>query len=207
MSDVKIPPQAAAKAAPANRTRTYPGEVYETIGDLKEFEEAVSKCHKKGWRLMTITAVDLKERIELIYHFDTGEHMHHIRFLVDPEVPHVSLLKMYPSAFLYENEIAELMGVKIQGIEGKLLLGKDMQGMHPLRKSFKVEEFIPKTTSGMGHPVRDATPADRLMGPQQNGEPDLSEGAVCVSDDGEVSTGSSDIKVDPKAKKSGKGGN
>jgi hypothetical protein len=49
----------------------------------------------------------------------------------------------------------------------------------------------------MDHRVRNATDLDRFKDAGK-GETDLAEGAVCVSDDGEVSSGSSKVKVEPK---------
>jgi len=176
-----------AVAGPAEFTKVSPGEVYENPKDLGEFKDLVKKAYKKGCRLIGITALDAAEKIELIYHFDSDKHiLYHIRFFIDPEVEHVSVLEMFPSAFLYENEICELMGMKIKGIQGKLLLAKDMEGMHPLRKSFKIEEMLIKL-QGAPEPrvVRPATEEDRLVGAAAKAQ-DLKEGEVCESDEDAV---------------------
>jgi NADH:ubiquinone oxidoreductase subunit C len=192
--------QAAPPKPKEITTKTAPGEVYESPKGLEEFKEMAKAAYKKGWRLMCITAIDKGENIELIYHFDTQKFfLYHIRYMVDPDVEHVSLVEYYPAAYLFENEVCELMGVKIKGIKGKIFLSKDMDGMHPLRKSFKIEEMLVKL---QGPPVKQkikkATEEDR-MGMAGKTQGDLKEDEACDFDEEEVAA---KLKKDkPKEKK------
>jgi len=182
-------------------TKTAPGEVYDAPKDLEEFNAMAKKAYKNGWRFMCITALDKGEKIELIYHFDTQKFvLYHIRYTVDPDVEHVSLVDMFPSAFLFENEVCELMGVKIKGIQGKLFLSKDMDGMHPLRKSFKIEEMLVKLQGPPEpHTIKQATKED-LMGMAGKTEADLKEDDACDFDEEEVAAKGKKDKPKPQKK-------
>jgi ech hydrogenase subunit D len=68
----------------------------------------------KNARLIAISASS-KENTEISYSFDFDGEQEIVRIIInDGEVP--SITKIYPYAFLYENEIKELFGVKINGI-------------------------------------------------------------------------------------------
>jgi len=181
-------------------TKTAPGEVYDSPKDIEEFKEMAKVAYKKGWRLMCITAIDKGEKIELIYHFDTQKFvLYHIRYSVDPAVEHVSLVEYYPAAYLFENEVCELMGVKIKDIKGKLFLSKDMDGMHPLKKSFKIEEMLVKLQGPkVEQKIRKATKED-LIGMAGKTEGDLKEDEACEFDEEEVAAKGK--KEKPKEKK------
>jgi len=183
-------------------TKTAKGEVYDAPKDIEEFNEMAKKAYKNGWRLMCITSIDKGEKIELIYHFDTQKFvLYHIRYTVDPAVEHESLVDMFPSALLFENEVCELMGVKIKGIQGKLFLSRDMEGMHPLRKSFKVEEMLVKLQGPPEpHPIKQAT-KDDLMGMAGKTEDDLKEDDACDFDEEEVAAKGKKDKAPAKAEK------
>lgn len=91
----------------------------------------------KKARLATITCLDVGGGFELIYHFDQNLELSHLRLPVgeDEEVPSIS--GVYLAAFLVENEIKELFGVKITGLAvdygGRLLLSADGP-QTPMRK-------------------------------------------------------------------------
>jgi len=197
MAEPSIPPKPKEIV-----TRTAPGEVYDAPKDLDEFKTMVKKAYKNGWRLMCITSIDKGDRIELIYHFDTQKFLlYHIRYMVDPDVEHVSLVDMFPSAFVFENEVSELMGVKIKGIAGKIFLSKDMEGMHPLRKSFKIEEMLVKLQGPEEpHPIKKATKEDR-MGMDGKKEEDLKTEDACDFDEEEVAAKGKKDKPEKAPKK------
>ena len=136
-------------------TKSGPGEKYLKLNTLKEFEQFVHKLAHQGKRLICITGVDLGDEIELIYHFERGNGtLLHLRFRVNPHVTHISLQELFPSAWTYENEIVEQFGIKIKGIEGKLLLGKDLEGKNPLRKKFNIEQITLQDKNGSTKTVK-----------------------------------------------------
>jgi ech hydrogenase subunit D len=74
-----------------------------------------------GWRLVQILCVSSPGGSELSYSFGHGLAMKSLRFraLPDDEVP--SITSIYPAAFLYENEIRDLFGLRIERIAGDWL--------------------------------------------------------------------------------------
>ena len=78
--------------------------------------------------------------IEALYHFSEGAAVVTLRVTVpysDARLP--SICGLVPSAVLYEQELAEMFGVTVEGIPvtGHLLLPDDWPaGQYPLRKSF-----------------------------------------------------------------------
>ncbi len=76
-----------------------------------------------GWRLVQVLCISSPGGSELSYSFGRGLAMKSLRFraLPDDEVP--SITSIYPAAFLYENEIRDLFGLRIERI-GADWLGK-----------------------------------------------------------------------------------
>jgi ech hydrogenase subunit D len=70
-----------------------------------------------GDRLVAITCTN-KNGLELSYSFDKNYELINIRFTIEigSDVEIESISCFYPYAFLYENEIKELFGVKIKNI-------------------------------------------------------------------------------------------
>jgi len=76
----------------------------------------VAQYMAEGYRLVQIGCTTLPDAYELNYSFDKDYKFKNLRFAVNPgeEVP--SITAVYGSAFLYENEIHDLFGVKITNI-------------------------------------------------------------------------------------------
>lgn len=70
---------------------------------------------QKGYRLVAISAT-AKEGIELTYSFDKEYDFVNLRLEIDAGTEIDSISSLYSYAFLYENEIKELFGVKIRNI-------------------------------------------------------------------------------------------
>lgn len=68
-----------------------------------------------GYRLVAITCTN-KDGMELSYSFDKDYDFLNIRVIIGDEDEISSISIIYPFAFLYENEIKELFGVKIKDI-------------------------------------------------------------------------------------------
>lgn len=71
---------------------------------------------KKNCRLVQICAVTTNDGYELSYSFAKGYELEHLRLLLNVNDEISSISSIYPPAFLYENEIKELFGVKINEI-------------------------------------------------------------------------------------------
>ena len=71
-----------------------------------------------GWRLVQILCIGTSEGAELSYSFGLDMEMRSLRFAASADMPVPSITSVYPAAFLYENEIRDLFGVKIERIRG-----------------------------------------------------------------------------------------
>ena len=104
--------------------------------------------------LSAITAVDWRDRIEMVYHlysFNYYKHPSAVVLRVDlerPEYPEYplcpSLTKLWPGALFQEREVYDLMGIKFVGHPDlrRILLADDFPG-HPLRKDFEFDyEYV-----------------------------------------------------------------
>ncbi len=87
---------------------------------------AVTRLKADGWRLVTLTSVELDEtNMEILYHFDKNLEMKNLRLAAtkDGKVPSISGVLF--TAFLVENEIRDQFGVIFDGLvldyQGKLL--------------------------------------------------------------------------------------
>ncbi len=71
---------------------------------------------KQGLRLSQACAACVDGKYELSYSFaEEGTYqLVTLRVVIDPETRVSSITELYPYAFLYENEMKELFGVKIQ---------------------------------------------------------------------------------------------
>lgn len=88
-----------------------------------------------GWRIVQILCVSSAGGCELSYSFGMGLEMRSLRFFAAPETAVPSVTALYPAAFLYENEIRDLFGVRIERI-GSDWMGKvlDVAGDRPFSK-------------------------------------------------------------------------
>ena len=84
----------------------------------------VDALRNAGWRLVQILCVGNSEGAELSYSFGSGLDLRSLRVKVPAEAALPSITSLYPGAFLYENEIRDLFGVRIERIrsdwEGKV---------------------------------------------------------------------------------------
>jgi len=70
----------------------------------------------EGYRLVQIHCTSVDAGFELNYSFDREYKFTNIRLVVDRETEVQSVSGIYWNAFLYENEISDLFGVKIKNI-------------------------------------------------------------------------------------------
>ena len=90
-------------------------EMFNRLGELKA----------QGARLVTITALDHGKEIEYVYNFARDMDIVNLRVKTPRAEPMPSISSLYPSAFIFENELQDLFKIKVSGISvdfgGKLL--------------------------------------------------------------------------------------
>jgi Ni,Fe-hydrogenase III component G len=98
--------------------------------------------------IVTITAVDLKDRYEVVYHLRSEGYNMNVKVSVtkdDPKVP--SITDILNGAVLYEREVNDLMGIFPEGHPDpkRLILAYDWpEGVHPLRKEWDIQAIREK---------------------------------------------------------------
>ena len=83
--------------------------------EIKDLLSYVGDYHKAGHRLVQIGCTKLPECLEINYSFDKDYSFTNFKIKLedlDIEIPSIS--KIYWGAFLYENEIHDLFGVKFK---------------------------------------------------------------------------------------------
>jgi len=108
--------------------------------------KAVIKLLKKNFdmtHISTITAIDVGENIEILYHFFCHGVTLSLRTFFPKSDPVIdTITDIMPGATLYEREIQDLLGVKIKDHPDprRLILPDDWEeGVYPLRKDYQVE--------------------------------------------------------------------
>ena len=89
----------------------------QTITEVK-VDELVDKAvlmKGQGYRLVQISCT-YKDRFEITYSFDKDYELVHYRVYAERDVEILSISQIFFSAFLYENEMKDLFGVKIKDI-------------------------------------------------------------------------------------------
>jgi ech hydrogenase subunit D len=83
----------------------------------KELLANAGELHKQGCRIVQICCTKLAgNKFELTYSFDRDYRYTSLRVTVSSESEVPSITSVYGGAYLYENEIRELFGVKFKGI-------------------------------------------------------------------------------------------
>jgi ech hydrogenase subunit D len=86
-----------------------------------------------GYRLCQICATAIGDSIEVLYTFELDNVLENYKLEIDAKAPELqSITAIYPYAFIYENEMNDLFGVKFKN------LGLDYGG-----KFFKTAEKTP----------------------------------------------------------------
>jgi ech hydrogenase subunit D len=76
----------------------------------------VREFNDTGWRLVQISCARIGDVFEITYSFDKDLVFEHLRIIIGPDMHISSISCIYLAAFVYENEIADLYGIPIQGI-------------------------------------------------------------------------------------------
>ena len=109
-----------------------------------------------GYRLVTLTCTALDENhCDILYHFDRGLALKHLRLMVAAETPVPSISPLYFAAFLVENEIQDLFGIRFSGLAidyERTLYGEDKTRVTPFCKytvaTARPAEVLAKSESG-----------------------------------------------------------
>ena len=76
-----------------------------------------AKMKVAGYRFVTLSCVELNEtQVDILYHFDREFQLKHFRLTVPKDTPVPSISPVYFAAFLVENEIQDLFGIRFQGL-------------------------------------------------------------------------------------------
>jgi ech hydrogenase subunit D len=84
-------------------------EIDKLIGSVERFRN-------DGYRLVQINCTKIGDIFEINYSFDRDYHLETIRITVkaDTEIPSIS--GMYWNSFIYENEMHDLFGIQVRGM-------------------------------------------------------------------------------------------
>jgi len=101
---------------------------------------------EEGFRhLSTVTAVDVNDHMELIYHLSKGGVCLSLRIPVPKDrlvVP--SVIDLVPGAVLYEREVHEMFGIDFEGhpdLRPLLLPEGWPEGLYPMRKNLSLAQI------------------------------------------------------------------
>lgn len=83
---------------------------------LETLLEKVGAMHKRGCRLVQISATQLADQVELTYSFDLDSQLSNLRLPVPSGAHLPSITPIFGCAVLYENEIHDLFGVPVDGM-------------------------------------------------------------------------------------------
>jgi ech hydrogenase subunit D len=76
-----------------------------------------AKMKVEGYRFITLSCVELDEaRVDILYHFDRDYQIKHLRLTVTKDALVPSISPVFFAAFLVENEIQDLFGIRFQGL-------------------------------------------------------------------------------------------
>lgn len=76
-----------------------------------------AKMKVEGYRFVTLSCVEIDETtVDILYHFDKDFQLKHLRLTVLKDSPVPSISPVYFAAFLVENEIQDLFGIRFQGL-------------------------------------------------------------------------------------------
>jgi len=96
-----------------------------------------------GYRFVTMSCTALDEgRFDILYHFDRGLELKHLRLTATGDLAIPSISSIYFAAFLVENEIQDLFGLRFKG------LAVDYERTLYLDGATRITPFCKYTVSG-----------------------------------------------------------
>jgi ech hydrogenase subunit D len=101
-----------------------------------ELQGIVNGLKARGARLITIVGVDAGENLEVIYFFHTGVSQTKQYKIIVPKAGGNeeidSITPLIPGAYIAENELSEMFGVRVKGMPGRFFLHESVNA--PLRR-------------------------------------------------------------------------
>jgi ech hydrogenase subunit D len=95
--------------------------------DSSSLLDRVARYRRDGWRLAVINATAVLaagddpsapgDGYDVSWSFARGAELEHLRERLEPGEAVPSIASAYPAAFLYENELRELFGIEVTGLE------------------------------------------------------------------------------------------
>ena len=128
------------------------GASADQITMTKEFVKPVFEFLKNGpaafTSLHSITAVDRKDTVEVVYHVHSFAHRIMLTLkviLVNGQLEVPSLTSLWGAADWLEREVFDLFGVRFEGHPDlRRILNPDSWTLHPLRKDFQMDGVVPR---------------------------------------------------------------
>jgi Ni,Fe-hydrogenase III component G len=110
--------------------------------DSQRLKDLLRMLRRSGiTHISTITGVDLGDVVEVIYHFDCRPAILNLKIqLLKDNLKVPTVTDIFPGAILYERDLMEMLGVKVEGHPDprRLFLPDDWpEEVYPLRKEFK----------------------------------------------------------------------
>ena len=100
--------------------------------------QRVEELAAQGMRFITATCIGNGERFEVYYHFDRNLALTHLLVIIGKDEAIPSITPVYFSAFVAENEMKDLFGLKVDGLnidyQGRMLVSEEVSAP-PMRKS------------------------------------------------------------------------
>jgi ech hydrogenase subunit D len=105
-----------------------------------------------GYRFVTMSCTVLDaDHFDILYHFDRGLELKHLRLTATGDMAIPSISPIYFAAFLVENEIQDLFGIRFTGLAidyDRTLYGEEKTRVTPFCKYTVVTPHGPRDPSG-----------------------------------------------------------
>lgn len=100
--------------------------------------QRVEELAAQGMRFITTTCIDNGERFDVYYHFDHNLELIHLLVTIDRDEALPSITPVYFCAFVAENEMKDLFGLRVDGLnvdyQGRMLVSEEVPAP-PMRRS------------------------------------------------------------------------
>lgn len=107
-----------------------------TVVTQQEIQSAAKRLKDSGARLITIVGTDTGANLEVTYFFHTGVGKTETYRVVVPKAGGNEQIEgishIWPAAYVAENEVCEMFGVKIKDVPGRFFLHESITA--PLRR-------------------------------------------------------------------------
>ncbi len=121
-----------------------------------------AKLKVQGYRFVTLSCTELDERtLDLLYHFDKGLALTHLRLTTAKSDPVPSISPVYFAALLVENEVQDFFGLTFEGliVDFKGMLYLEEEAIRTPYCRFSLQRAA-TAAEGEGAPAAAAAPGD-----------------------------------------------